>query len=49
MATTLSTRDYMGRLLINATPGTTDPAKDYMARNVGASSTDYLGRALAAP
>jgi hypothetical protein len=49
MATTLSTVDYMGRALINGTPGTTDPAKDYMGRNTGASDTDYLGRDLPAP
>ena len=49
MATTLSTRDYMGQLLVNGTPGTTDPAKDYMGRDVAAGNKDYMGRALAAP
>jgi len=49
MATTLSVVDYMGQALINATPGTTDPAKDYMGRNVDTSNRDYMGRALTAP
>jgi hypothetical protein len=48
MATTTRTKDYMGRLLINANPGTTDPAKDYMGRNVNTGNVDYLGRALVA-
>jgi hypothetical protein len=49
MATTTRTHDYMGRALINASPGATDPAKDYMGRNVGASNVDYIGRALQIP
>jgi hypothetical protein len=49
MATTLSIVDYMGQALINGTPGTTDPAKDYMGRNVAAGNKDYMGRALTAP
>jgi hypothetical protein len=48
MATTTRTKDYMGRLLINEDPGTTDPAQDYMGRNVIASNNDYMGRALVA-
>lgn len=48
MATTTRTKDYMGRALINASPGTTDPAKDYLGRNVIASDKDYLGRLLVA-
>jgi hypothetical protein len=49
MATTTHTHDYMGRALINANPGTTDPAKDYMGRNTGASNVDYMGRAVQTP
>lgn len=48
MATTLRLRDHLGRLLINATPGTTDPAKDGLGRNVAASNKDFLGRTLIA-
>lgn len=48
MATTLRLRGYDGQLLANATPGTTDPAKDSYGRNVGASNVDYLGRGLIA-
>lgn len=48
MATTLRLRDYLGRDLINATPGTTDPAQDGMGRNVQASNLDYMGRGLIA-
>jgi hypothetical protein len=48
MATTLRLRDHLGRLLQNATPGTTDPAKDGLGRNVAASNLDYLGRGLIA-
>jgi hypothetical protein len=48
MATTLRLRDPLARSLINATPGTTDPAKDYLGRNVQASNLDYLGRTLIA-
>lgn len=48
MATTLRLRDHLGRLLANATPGTTDPAKDSMGRNVLASNLDYMGRGLIA-
>ena len=48
MATTLRLRDPLGRLLQNATPGTTDPAKDQLGRNVAASDKDHLGRTLIA-
>lgn len=48
MATTLRLRDSMGRLLQNATPGTTDPALDYSGRAVLASNLDYMGRGLIA-
>jgi hypothetical protein len=48
MATTTRTKDYMGRLLINADPGTTDPAQDYMGRDVIVSNKDYMGRVLVA-
>jgi hypothetical protein len=48
MATTLRLRDSLGRLLANATPGTTDPAKDYVGRNVAAANKDHLGRTLIA-
>lgn len=36
----------MGRALINASPGVTDPVKDYMGR-VTTSTADYIGEALA--
>lgn len=49
MATTTRTHDFIGRALINGNPGTTDPAKDYLGRNVGAGNVDYLGRALQIP
>lgn len=48
MATTTRTKDYMGRALINASPGVTDPAKDYMGRHTITSNKDYLGRDLVA-
>lgn len=48
MATTLRLRDYLGRDLLNAVPGTTDPAKDYIGRNVLAGNLDHLGRGLIA-
>jgi hypothetical protein len=48
MATTLRLRDHLGRLLQNATPGTTDPALDYVGRSVLASNLDYMGRGLIA-
>lgn len=48
MATTTRTKDYMGRLLINASPGSTNPAKDYMGRPVDTGNKDFIGRALVA-
>lgn len=48
MATTTRTKDYMGRALINGTPGVTNPAKDYMGRNVNTGNVDYIGRGLVA-
>ena len=48
MATTLRLRDFLGRDLINATPGTTDPAEDFIGRDVLASNLDYMGRGLIA-
>jgi hypothetical protein len=48
MATTLRLRDHLGRDLINATPGTTDPAQDFIERDVLASNLDYMGRGLIA-
>ena len=43
MATTLKLRDFLGRDLQNATPGTTDPALDFIGREVGASDVDFQG------
>lgn len=48
MATTLRLRDHLGRDLINATPGTTDPALDFISRQVQAGNIDHLGRGLIA-
>ena len=45
MATTLFQRDYLGRELQNEEPGTTDPALDFIGREVTATA-DYMGRAL---
>lgn len=47
MTTTTYTKDYIGRLLVNATPGTSD-ATDYLGRDVIAGNKDYMGRALVA-
>jgi hypothetical protein len=49
MATTLHTADYLGRALQNETPGTTDPALDFLGREVATGNKDYLGRALQTP
>lgn len=46
MATTLHTRDYMSRGLANASPGVTDPVKDYVGRETADDDVDYLGRSL---
>jgi hypothetical protein len=48
MATTLRLRDHLGRDLLNATPGTTDPALDFISREVLASNLDFMGRGLIA-
>ena len=45
MVTSTRKEDYLGRDLQNATPGTTDPVKDYVGRTTTAT-VDYLGRAL---
>lgn len=45
MTTTTRKEDYLGRDLVNATPGTSN-ALDHLGRNVGASNTDFLGRSL---
>lgn len=45
MATTTFTADYLGRALVNPTPGTSD-ATDYMGRDVLAGDVDYIGRDL---
>lgn len=45
MVTSLRKEDYLGRDLANATPGTTDPVRDYTGR-VTTATADYLGRAL---
>jgi hypothetical protein len=45
MATSTKTEDYMGRALINASPGVTNPVKDYMGR-VTSSTADYNGVGL---
>ena len=45
MATSTKTEDYMGRALINASPGVTNPVKDYMGR-VTTSTADYNGVVL---
>jgi len=43
--TTTKTKDYLGRLLTNATPGTSQ-ATDHLGRSVVAGDKDYAGRAL---
>jgi hypothetical protein len=47
MPTTTMTKDYLGRPLVNATPGTSQ-ATDSMGRAVVAGNKDYLGRSLVA-
>lgn len=46
MATSTSTKDYLGRPLQNDEPGVTDPALDYLGREVQADDAEYLGRDL---
>lgn len=45
MATTTFTADYLGRDLINPSPGVSDAA-DYVGRDVLVGDVDYMGRAL---
>jgi hypothetical protein len=45
MATSTFKEDRLGRKLQNATPGTTDPVKDFLGRNTTATA-NYLGTAL---
>lgn len=45
MATTTKLRDFLGRWLTNATPGTS-AATDHLGRNVIAGDKDSAGRAL---
>ena len=45
MTTTTKLKDYLGRWLTNATPGTSQ-AKDSLGRNVSASNKDFVGRSL---
>lgn len=48
MATSLHTHDYIGRALANATPGTTDPVRDFLGR-LTTATVDFLGRTLVTP
>lgn len=45
MATTTRKEDYLGRDLVNATPGTSQ-ATDSLGRAVSAGDVDFLGRPL---
>lgn len=45
MTTTTSKEDYLGRDLVNATPGTSN-ATDFLGRAVIAGNKDFVGRAL---
>lgn len=45
MPTTTKLKDYLGRWLGNATPGSTN-ATDHLGRAVGASNKDFIGRSL---
>lgn len=45
MAVTRQTTDFMGRTLVNPTPGTSD-ATDAMGRKTVAGGTDFMGRSL---
>lgn len=45
MTTTTRKEDYLGRNLVNATPGTSN-ATDWLGRNVTSGDKDYLGRPL---
>jgi hypothetical protein len=48
MATSTHTHDYLGRELANATPGTTDPVRDFLGR-ITTATVDYIGRLLVTP
>lgn len=45
MVTTLNLRDHLGRLLTNATPGTSD-ATDHMGRDIVTGDLDFVARDL---
>lgn len=45
MVTTLKLRDHLGRLLTNATPGTSD-ATDHLGRDIVAGNLDFVARDL---
>lgn len=45
MATTTKLADYLGRALVNPTPGTSQ-ATDHLGRAVVTGNKDYAGRAL---
>jgi hypothetical protein len=45
MTTTTKLGDFLGRGLVNATPGTSD-ATDHIGRNVTAGNKDWMGRLL---
>lgn len=45
MATTTKRKDYLGRWLNNAQPGTTNPATDFLTRTCSGTA-DHLGRLL---
>lgn len=45
MATTTKLADYLGRALVNETPGTSD-ATDHLGRDVVTGDKDFVGRAL---
>ena len=47
MPTTLYYRNFLGKKLVNGTPGTTQ-ATDAMGRSVASGTTDYMGRQLVA-
>lgn len=45
MVTSTRKEDYLGRNLVNANPGVTNPVTDYIGRTTTAT-VDYLGRLL---
>lgn len=44
--TTTYRKDFLGRWLVNANPGTTDGPTDFLGRKCQASNKDFLGRLL---